>query len=108
MVAGRGIVRNYGRNNNSPATGQIKGRLLLSEGEKATLAEIAQRLTISTYITYIKNAGISSSKRPPGPELSSACADDHKTCIFVQFGSCHENVTQIGENSGKCEANGNK
>jgi hypothetical protein len=25
-------------------TGQIKGRLLLSEGEKATLAEIAQRL----------------------------------------------------------------
>ena len=27
MVAGQGIVRNYGRNNNSPATGQILHRI---------------------------------------------------------------------------------
>jgi len=38
MAASRG-----GRIVVSPATGQIKGRLLLSEGEKATLAEIVQR-----------------------------------------------------------------
>ena len=49
----------------------------------------------------LRMPGISSSRRPPGPELSSACADDHKTCIFAQFGSCHENVTQIAENGGK-------
>jgi hypothetical protein len=65
---------------------------------------------------------ISSSKRPPGPELSSTCAEqrvlaqgsdedgylDHKTYIFAQFGSCHENVTQIAENGGKSAANDNK
>jgi hypothetical protein len=38
MAASRG-----GRIVVSPAAGQIKGRLLLSEGEKATLAEIVQR-----------------------------------------------------------------
>jgi hypothetical protein len=65
----------------------------------------SHRLTIST---YIKDAGISASKRPPGFELSSACADGHKTCIFAQFGSCHKNVTQIAENGGKSAANDNK
>jgi hypothetical protein len=33
---------------------------------------------------------------------------DAKTCIFAQFGSCHENVTQIAENGGKSAANDNK
>jgi len=56
----------------------------------------------------LRMPGISSCKRPPGPELSSACADDHKTCIFAQFGSCHENVTQIADNGGKSAANDNK
>jgi putative transposase len=39
------LLRNeYLRAENRILRGQIKGRLLLSEGEKATLAEIAQRL----------------------------------------------------------------
>jgi hypothetical protein len=62
-----------------------------------------------TISTYIKDAGnLLLQKASRHTELSSACADDHKTCIFAQFGSCHENVTQIAENGGKSAANGNK
>ena len=43
--------------------GQIKGRLLLSEAEKATLAEIAHRLGRKALEEVVATAGIGSSSR---------------------------------------------
>src|SRR5215469_1987158 len=64
MVAGRGIVRNYGRNNNSPATGSFPPPVvrensvrLQNQQDTGRLCHIATRMNSGTDAPWVFSGG---------------------------------------------------
>jgi hypothetical protein len=81
--------------------GKNRGRLLLSED--VTLTEIASRLGHQAQENLAATANPGHHSRA-GQIYATAGA----SLVRGAPRSCHENVTQIAGNGGKCEANGDK
>ena len=80
--------------------------MLLSEGDKVTLAEIAPRLGRQAPENLAATANPGHHSR--AGQIYATIGASLLRSAELSGGVCHENVTQRAENSGKHEANGDK